>query len=208
MVKDYTVVVARYKENIDWLSQLNKDKYDIIVYDKSDEEINYNYPYIRQRNIGGDAYAYITHIVNNYDKLTEFCIFIQGIPFDHLGKQDFEKGKKLFWAVIDGHIKEQILVPLTESICNESIDGWYEHLIERKHVDGPVYMLRDSARAILEDEVPKRVIFAAGQQFIVHRDIIRQRSKEFYQKMLDRFEFDFLWPWHIERLWFTIWKVQ
>jgi hypothetical protein len=97
---------------------------------------------------------------------------------------------------------------LTDHIVGESINGWYEHLLKRRPDNYPITYLNDTARSILGSECPNEVAFGAGQQFIVHRDIIRNRSREFYQSILNRFDTEFLLPWHIERLWPYIFKVN
>ena len=186
MIKD--IVVARYNEDISWLSEINPE-FNKIIYNKG--ENNIEYPFLQLRNWGGDAHTYIYHIVKNYDQLADFTAFVQGNPFDHCVKTI---------EIINSH-KSEDFVYLADSICTESIMGWYENLIQRRPPEWPVYSLQDSARYILGEECPFDVTFGAGQQFIVSKTIIQRRSKDFYMKILDRFEIDFLLPWHIERLW-------
>jgi len=65
------LVVAKYKEDVSWLSRINAN---YIVYDKSSGQLP---------NIGREAHTYVYHIVNNYDSLSEWTAFVQGKPFDH-----------------------------------------------------------------------------------------------------------------------------
>ena len=71
------VVVARYKEDISWLKEIN---HKIIVYNKGPD---CNFPCISLPNIGREAQTYLFHIIENYNKLPEWTILCQGHPFDH-----------------------------------------------------------------------------------------------------------------------------
>lgn len=73
MVKK-TLVIAKYKESLDWMSDENLKDWQKIVYDKSDGSIP---------NIGREAETYIRFILENYDKLDGLYFFCQGHPFDH-----------------------------------------------------------------------------------------------------------------------------
>ena len=77
---DVSLIIARYKENIDWLLPYN----DIaIIYNKSSEEIK-NFKNIENiENIGREGHTYLYHIINNYNNLTNYNIFLQAGPFDH-----------------------------------------------------------------------------------------------------------------------------
>ena len=186
MSKD--IVVARYNEDVSWLSNINTI-YNKVIYNKGEDNLKYDSTLLR--NWGGDAHTYIHHIVNNYDNLADYTVFIQGHPFDHS-----ENAVEL----INSHTNETFIY-LADHICTESISGWYEYLIMRRPSEYPVLLLQEAGQYILGEECPSSVTFGAGQQFIVSKDIIQRRGREFYLKILMRFEIDFLLPWHIERLW-------
>jgi len=68
-----TIVIAKYKENKDWISQI-PNGWNIHLYDK-DENMR-NAP-------GREAHTYLKFIVDNYETLEGDYIFCQGNPFDH-----------------------------------------------------------------------------------------------------------------------------
>jgi hypothetical protein len=72
------VIIARYRENIEWAEHIG---YDYVVYDKSEEP---HENAIQLSNIGRESHTYLTHIVRNYDSLAAMNIFVQGNPFDHI----------------------------------------------------------------------------------------------------------------------------
>lgn len=77
-VKPYAVVLARYAEDLSWAEQW-QDKLDVFVYNKGAPCVaNFNAHWLTLPNVGREAHTYLTHIVQNYDKLHEVTIFLQG----------------------------------------------------------------------------------------------------------------------------------
>jgi hypothetical protein len=150
------VVVARYKENIDWLSDLKHTTY---LYEKGDIG-NGN----KLINVGREAHTYLHHIVDKYDTLEDFIIFLQGNPFDH-GVINIDHINKL--------IPETDFIPLngiiSGCIYNEShgkIPSFCEeHNINIKHTD--------------------IVRFTPGAQFMISKETIKKHPLSFYDKLLN-----------------------
>lgn len=68
-----TIVIAKYKENKDWIAQIPSG-WNIHIYDKDDNM--WNAP-------GREAHTYFHFIYHNYETLEGDYIFCQGNPFDH-----------------------------------------------------------------------------------------------------------------------------
>lgn len=80
----YSIVVARYEEDIDWLFPFAKN---CIIYNKGGDNININFNWkntINLPNVGREAHTYLHHIINNYDELSGIILFTQGNISDHL----------------------------------------------------------------------------------------------------------------------------
>lgn len=88
------LVVARYAEDVDWISQVQG--YKTTIYDKIDFEMTLlpgvrgyplhpakNIEIIKQRNIGRESHTFLTHIIKHYHNLPDLIVFTQGYPFDH-----------------------------------------------------------------------------------------------------------------------------
>jgi len=75
------LIIAKYREDISWADELG---YDYVVYDKGGQP---DISGIKLENIGREAHTYFTHIVNEYDRLAQVNVFLQGDPFDHIGDQ-------------------------------------------------------------------------------------------------------------------------
>lgn len=90
----YHIVIAKYKENIDWTNSFS-DKQNIIIYDKSGSndlitDINVRYC----PNVGREAHTYIQYICDHYHNLPDKIVFLQGSPFHRSINQhnaNFEK---------------------------------------------------------------------------------------------------------------------
>lgn len=87
---DTDIVVARYKEDINWLSTWPAPCVRrVVVYDKSDGERKLDGMCSGVQvingieNVGREAETYIRHIVENYDDLAERVIFTQARFSDH-----------------------------------------------------------------------------------------------------------------------------
>lgn len=83
------IVVARYNEDLSWVSQLS-DTFHITVYNKG---LPLTIPAAIQNvyvksipNRGRETDTYLTYIIENYKKLPDRVIFSQGDPFSHSPK--------------------------------------------------------------------------------------------------------------------------
>ena len=76
--KNIEIVIAHYKENIEWLNDNKNEKnISITIYDKGNNKIE-NSNSIPLKNVGRESHTYLYHIVNNYDNLANKTIFFQG----------------------------------------------------------------------------------------------------------------------------------
>lgn len=93
------VVISRYNEDLNWLTDNPFNKYNYIVYNKGEND---NYfksdkfkKEIKLKNVGRESHTYLTHIIDNYDnnQLSDFTIFVPGsVELDH----KYERTKRLF----------------------------------------------------------------------------------------------------------------
>ena len=80
-----SIIIAKYNENISWINNIDK-KHTIHIYNKSDENISSsrnNTIIHKLQNVGRETHTYLTHIINNYDNLTDLVLFTQGKWDDH-----------------------------------------------------------------------------------------------------------------------------
>ena len=168
MSKKITIVVSKYRENIDWIEQL-KDKFNVIVYNKDEGG---DLP-----NVGREGHTIYTHIVNNYDNLDDHIVFLQGHPFDHSPniindlsylKHAINTGKKVDFRILSRDIYIFALNHgiFTETLANDTYKAIFEN-IEKEYFP--------------ED---KEFLFGAGAQFVVSKKAILKRPIELYKNII------------------------
>ena len=87
------LVVAKYNEDISWLSMVPAAM-KIYIYDKSGgpkPELGREFYYERLENEGRDAHTFSYHMAKFYDRLDDYTVFAQGWPFDHVGRKKFAR---------------------------------------------------------------------------------------------------------------------
>jgi hypothetical protein len=197
-MKKYDIVVARYNENLDWIKLLKDKRFNIKIYNKGEDNIDLKCE--KLENYGRDAHTFVNYIVENYHKLPEYVIFLQGDPLEHCINAI---------QMIKNH-KEEEYICLSDNVIEEGPTGWYEKIVgsdsDMFFPNMTRFKLSDTACFIFDDEAPGTYYFGAGQQYIVHKKYILNRSLDFYKNILERFKTDYVLPWHLERMWFTIFK--
>ena len=163
--KPYNVVVAKYKENIDWINEMDKNK--IIIYNKSDELMNNA---INRPNIGRDPETFLYHIIEKYDNLPDYLFFLQGNPFDH-------------FTQFNGKLQNEI-----NKISSEKQIGvapFLTHLHLEHYATYPGLKVREYYSLFFKGDAPEILQFSAGCQYVVSKKNILNRPKKFYTKMYD-----------------------
>lgn len=74
-------IIARYNEDISWVSDLQGD---ILVYNKG-ENYTWDFPKKDVPNFGRESETYVRAVIENYDQLDNYddFVFLQGYCFDH-----------------------------------------------------------------------------------------------------------------------------
>ena len=92
LIENNTIVVARFKEDLEWLNKLIESELwieRVIIFNKGPENISFSkkalkkIEIIRKENIGREGGTYLDYIIENYEVLPDKIWFIQGDPFDH-----------------------------------------------------------------------------------------------------------------------------
>ncbi len=174
------VVVAKYREDISWTKLLRSK---VTVYDKSPEPIDGS---ITLPNVGREGHTYIFHILDRWDSLAEWTVFLQGWPWAH-AKQDrstitlIDQCRDMFRA-----INEAFLVFEEPACC-------FSHGIAAS----------DLAIKAFARKLPPRTKFTPGACFLVHRDRIKAIDEVSWRRALLALsqESDPLAGYGMERLW-------
>jgi len=118
-----------------------------------------------------------THIYDNYDNLTDYTIFLQGYPFDHSPNIIYNLNKYLNNKELSIDFEF-----LSESILNCNLKGCSYH---------PMLPLIETYEKLFGERKEKMEFqFGAGAQFIVSKQKILQRPKDFYLKIIEMLDKD------------------
>lgn len=86
MSKEIEVVIARYQENLSWISMIPNDFY-LTIYNKGSpidgDRLPRQAEIINIENVGRESETYARHIIKYYSDLANYVIFLQGDPFPH-----------------------------------------------------------------------------------------------------------------------------
>jgi len=173
------IVVARYKENLEWVKKFSQPNVEIIVYNKG-PTLNNGLNEIALRNIGKEGHTYYKHICDNYDNLSDHVVFLQGNPFDH---------------------SPNLINNLNKYINNKDLNVDFEYLSQRickcnltgclLHPEIPLIEVYNNLfDTNLPEETDMPFVFGAGAQFIVSKKQILEKPKEFYLKIVEMLEKD------------------
>jgi hypothetical protein len=167
------IIIARYKENTEWVSKLNKFK-NVFVYEKEKPDKD---PYNIPKNKGGEASAYIKFIIDNYNNLPNHLVLLHCHEFSwhHEGS---------IVDMLDKYINTEIEYKNInnpnrcdnmgnyQDWVNGDVGYYYQNLI--KPAVGE-YTLYDN----FTDKQP------GCAQFIIYKDRILNHSLNFYKDIYD-----------------------
>ncbi len=79
--KSIELVVSRYNEKLEWTNLNPFNQYKYTVYNKGPNS-NFNMLQVNKvinlPNVGRESHTYLTHIINNYDNLSDINVFLPG----------------------------------------------------------------------------------------------------------------------------------
>jgi len=185
------VVISRFNENLDWIHNFNKD-IKISIFNKG-RDINLHH--IKLENLGRESDTFLRFIVNEYPNFNEYTAFLQGNPFEHI--HDVVN-------IINRHSNDKI-VYLSNKILIDENNGCPHHCglsIESTASQLGVYS--------------EKYTFAAGAQYIVHKDLILSKPIGWWKSALKLHNTPTenyrgnpnMAPWIFERLWINIWNLK
>lgn len=163
------LVVSRYNEDIEWTKKYSN----VVIYNKGTPLVGYS-NVIDLPNVGREGHTYYYHIYTNYDSLDEYTIFLQGNPFDHTPNlhsilEDIDK--------FNGSYK---------SLCKHILPCTNVQCIFHPNLP----MLKVYCELFGPCMYIKQFTFGAGAQFIVSKECIHKRTKEFYKRIVDLLGYD------------------
>lgn len=179
------IVISRYSESIEWTKGIER----CIIYNKGSPIIT-DHSVITLPNIGREGHTFLHHIIEHYDTLDEYTMFLQGFPFDHC--PFLEQILKNYEWKRPFHIMAKDVRHIT------LVDDDTCTLLSSISTMLPTF------NTIFNRTVENhRFYFGAGAQMCVSRDTIRTRPKEFYEKIRDMLSYSInpIEGYWLERFW-------
>lgn len=177
------IVVAKYHEDIRWLDAYTRLR--TVIYDKSESPRFKPLP-----NIGREAHTYLHHICENYDRLADTTVFLQGDPSAHVA--DLHEGiwqldRDIGFRDLSDHVlvEDKLGRPVHPGL---RLDEMYERLFGKSGRD---YYLS-----------------YAGACFAVSRSNVVGLPQSFYENAMAAVVERPQGPWEIERLWRDIFHTS
>jgi len=138
-------------------------------------------------NVGRESETFTQYILHYYDRLPEHVIFLQGNPFDHCPD---------LWDRLDEY--NGGIEVLSNKIVADDINGCPNHcgLPMKAYIDTYIPQIKQS-----------KFVFGAGAQYVVPKQNILSKSKDFWEKIHKSHWEDEKAPWILERLWPLIWDM-
>jgi hypothetical protein len=209
------IVIAAYNRDISWTKELTDTK--VTIYRKGNTPLDNE---IGMDNIGRCVHTFFSHILNNYDNLSDYTFFVQDYPFDHW--------ENLIEIINNNSYKIDYTL---------NIDGYYgyhyntignHNRISKYNEGGRMWTMYESSigngkvlrclsngypqdnntninvdkywKQLFITEPPPIYEFIPGGHFCINKDHVKTRTKDFYKKVVSILEENEHTPWVIERL--------
>ena len=184
------VVIAHYKENLDWIKNIKYKNYVIISKEKYEPE--------QIPNKGFEASSYLEYIIKSYENLSDYTIFLHGHRSSWHHKENIdEKINSLTFDKPYHNINDNTLSGI----------GNGENSYEKTE------LIYQSLRRILNINIIIEHIFMRGSaQFYVHKDCILRHNKnvyiQLYNYLMETNEISFWTSRAFEYIWHLIFTLN
>lgn len=200
------VVISHYQNDMTWIERLDPNV-KVSIYSKSEEECPMES--IKLPNVGFCEHTYFHHILENYDDLADYTFFCQDYPFDHV--TDFTNivnnfdpslennslyNTEGYWGLFSKYYAR-------ERRWNEW-DGYPDHVdrcLDIRHVWDQLF---DSEKPETFYNGKSGIRYVPAAHPVVSKEIIRNRSKDFYKKLVRILETRKFGAYEVERITWAI----
>ncbi len=181
-------IINSYGTDFSWVKDYT-DNY--IVYDKTGllpetDKIKH------LKNVGYNIYDYLYYIVNNYNNLSDVCVFIKANVFKHCKKEKFDKLiQNNFFTGLDSY--EHLSNTSAEMIdanggYNEANNSWFTycdieelHAQDNRHIGNyDIFM----SKLFSNYDYPGWIRFSPGANYITTKENILYYTEKFYKKLM------------------------
>lgn len=160
-------VVSHYLGEWEWIKSYTND---YVIYDK------------KELNVGYNIYDMMSYIIDHYDNLPDTVVFLKANILErHITKEEFDSvinNKTLTPLCTQKHVTDGNISYYKDGIYHEKNNSWYFAEYPYKY-----FRSYPEFAEMMGIESPDYLPFAPGGCYIVPKENILERSKEFYQKL-------------------------
>jgi len=223
------IVISRFNEDIEWIDLIDKDKFNFVIYNKGIN--NLKYPNIQLENVGRESHTFLKYILDNYNCLTEWTIFLQGEPF-YACTDEYRSAKNILYDGVSVNVTKEsrqeisykdflklinkkdffgfdLLKFLKGDLYNcgigDALIGGERFQPEKEGIYSKNYKFFFKKKSLFKKS---SFTFMAGAQYCVHKDNILNRTYEFYNECFKMHYKDPKFPWEMERYWMKIFFTE
>lgn len=187
--KSYGLVVAVFKENIEWIRTL-PHHINVYIYckdssrpldDLSKESGVHMSDIVHLDNVGRESHTYLHHIINNYDCLEDIVGFVQGLPYEHC-KDEKELLRWMYEASVQKYSNNFVRNDIHGTAYDWTLKEYRGSAVSEGK--GECDSFGKWFEKYIKDEFPKVVLWAGGGQFATTKECILKRSKESYMNIM------------------------
>lgn len=178
--------VAFYEGDLSWVPKMSAGQYHVYAKTRVDDSTIAAEKTTTIENLGYNLYAYLRFTIDNYESLPDTVIYCKNNVFPrHVSRETFERlASRDIFTPIEEPRRWTMRFPVS-AMCS---DGGYLELNNSWYVRNRAwrYFRRfdDFYRFILAGEPPKYVRFAPGANYVVPKEHILLRSRNFYENLL------------------------
>jgi len=201
------IVIARYNESLDWLNTCltPHQRRAVWIYNKGPDSVSIdgvpdsqiqNLP-----NVGREAHTYLTHIIQQWDKLPKHVYFLQADPFPHIEIQDtFDSVQTWFERWTDQIINRGFSQNVNWDV---HANDFHEPFTEQTPWTFGEWLEKNTGK-----KFGYPLMWFIGACFGCSRNQIKYRTREYYEGLRDQLMT--IKPevaYYLERAWFYVFQL-
>jgi hypothetical protein len=201
------IVIARYNESLDWLNTCltPHQRRAVWIYNKGPDSVSIdgvpdsqiqNLP-----NVGREAHTYLTHIIQQWDKLPKHVYFLQADPFPHIEIQDtFDSVQTWFERWTDQIINRGFSQNVNWDV---HANDFHEPFTEQTPWTFGEWLEKNTGK-----KFGYPLMWFIGACFGCSRNQIKYRTREYYEGLRDQLMT--VKPevaYYLERAWFYVFQL-
>ena len=183
---DHFFCISHFNGDISWVQNIKQGNY--IIYNKSGMNIDHiTNNYISIKNVGYNIYSYLKFIIQNYDNLPNVTVFCKDNIFTrHINVELFLRLiKRKCFTSLENYSKNYefpVNINLSDNGFVEINNSWYKFNFPRKYFSE----YNDFYSYIFKNfDLPDFIRFSPGANFVVPKENILLRSKNFYKNLIN-----------------------